>query len=259
MADNEVKNYFSFLDIPDGSGGTERWHAKDAEAQAAIQVIEREIEELDPASVENKANKVASATSGHLAGLNGNGDLTDSGKAPTDFAPASHASDTDIHVTTSNKTAWNAKYDKPSGGIPDTDLTSAVQTSLGKADSAYQKPSGGIPDTDLTSGVQTSLGKADSAYQKPSGGIPKTDLAEVVQTSLGKADTAIQSNPVMTGATASVAGAAGLVPAPAAGDNVKFLRGDGSWSDDLPRASFVGTTLVFSSGGVFSGSTLLLG
>ena len=39
MADNEEKNYFSFLDIPDGNGGTERWHAKDAEAQAAIQQL----------------------------------------------------------------------------------------------------------------------------------------------------------------------------------------------------------------------------
>lgn len=36
MADNEQKNYFEFLDIPDGSGGTERWYANDAEARAAI-------------------------------------------------------------------------------------------------------------------------------------------------------------------------------------------------------------------------------
>ena len=35
MAD-ENKNYFEFLDIPDGSGGTERWYANDAEARAAI-------------------------------------------------------------------------------------------------------------------------------------------------------------------------------------------------------------------------------
>ena len=34
--------------------------------------------------------------------------------------------------------SWTAKYDKPSGGIPKTDLASAVQTSLGKADSALQ-------------------------------------------------------------------------------------------------------------------------
>lgn len=36
------------------------------------------------------------------------------------------------------KTEVNAKYTKPSGGIPKTDLASAVQTSLGKADSALQ-------------------------------------------------------------------------------------------------------------------------
>ena len=33
MAD---KKYFEFLDIPDGSGGSDRWHARDAEAQAGI-------------------------------------------------------------------------------------------------------------------------------------------------------------------------------------------------------------------------------
>ena len=71
-------------------------------------------------------------------------------------------------------------YTKPSGGIPDTDLASGVQTSLGKADSAYQKPSGGIPSSDMASAVQTSLGKADTAYQKPSGGIPAADIASGV-------------------------------------------------------------------------------
>lgn len=44
-------------------------------------------------------------------------------------------------------------YSKPSGGIPSSDMASAVQTSLGKADTAYQKPSGGIPASDLASGV----------------------------------------------------------------------------------------------------------
>ena len=34
---------------------------------------------------------------------------------------------------------------------------------------------------------------------------------------------------VMTGASAGSAGASGLVPQPAAGDNEKFLRGDGTW------------------------------
>lgn len=43
-------------------------------------------------------------------------------------------------VTSTEKTTWNNKgtYSKPSGGIPKTDLASAVQTSLGKADTALQ-------------------------------------------------------------------------------------------------------------------------
>ena len=35
MAD-EQNNYFEFLDIPDGNGGTERWYASDTEARAMI-------------------------------------------------------------------------------------------------------------------------------------------------------------------------------------------------------------------------------
>lgn len=41
-------------------------------------------------------------------------------------------------VTDAEKTTWNGKYTKPSGGIPKTDLAASVQTSLGKADSALQ-------------------------------------------------------------------------------------------------------------------------
>lgn len=37
--------------------------------------------------------------------------------------------------------------------------------------------------------------------------------------------------PVMTGATENADGASGLVPVPSAGDNLKFLRGDGTWAE----------------------------
>ena len=109
-------------------------------------------------------------------------------------------------------------YSKPSGGIPKTDLATAVQTSLGKADTALQTapvtsvnsktgavelsasdvgayvlPVNGIPDSDIASAATWN---AKGTYSKPSGGIPKTDLASAVQTSLGKADTALQSAPV---------------------------------------------------------------
>lgn len=56
-------------------------------------------------------------------------------------------------------TAIAAKYSKPSGGIPKTDLASTVKTSLGKADTAYQKPSTGIPEAALAEDVKTKLNK----------------------------------------------------------------------------------------------------
>ena len=103
-----------------------------------------------------------------------------------------HVDNTDIHVTTENKAAWNAKYNKPSGGIPDTDLTAAIQQALLKAISAYQKPQDGIPATDLTAAAQALLQAAGTAYQKPGTGIPKTDLATAVQNLLDAAGTAYQ-------------------------------------------------------------------
>lgn len=78
------KQYVQYLDIPKAGGGTERKWLKDADARAAIEI-------LDPSSVEAKANKVTSATAGNLAGLDASGDLTDSGKKPSDFAASSHA------------------------------------------------------------------------------------------------------------------------------------------------------------------------
>lgn len=49
---------------------------------------------------------------------------------------------TNKFVSTSDKASWNAKYDKPNGGIPKTDLDSNVQSSLNKADTAIQDISG---------------------------------------------------------------------------------------------------------------------
>lgn len=105
---------------------------------------------------------------------------------------AQHVANAIIHVTEANKTAWNAKYDKPSGGIPKTDLATAVQQAVELALTAYQKPGSGIPKSDLTSALQTAIDKALSAYQKPDGGIPKTDLAAAVQSALEAAVTAYQ-------------------------------------------------------------------
>ena len=76
------------------------------------------------------------------------------------------------------------KYTKPVDGIPDTDLTAAIQQALTLALTAYQKPGSGIPKTDLTAAVQNLLDAAGTAYQKPASGIPLTDLAASVQAAI---------------------------------------------------------------------------
>ncbi len=89
-------------------------------------------------------------------------------------------------------------YSKPSGGIPKSDLASAVQTSLGKADSALQSESEPAFNASAAKNITSeniSSWNNKGSYSKPSGGIPKTDLAQAVQDSLGKADSALQSVP----------------------------------------------------------------
>lgn len=59
----------------------------------------------------------------------------------------------------------------------------------------------------------------------------------------------------MTGATSSVAGAAGLVPAPAAGDDGKFLTGGGVYTTAIVNASISGSTLTLTK---LDGTTITL-
>ena len=72
--------------------------------------------------------------------------------------------------------------DGDTGKVWSADKSSSL---LSQITNKYEKPTGGIPSSDMTDEVQTSLGKADSAYQKPSGGIPLTDLADNTETISG--------------------------------------------------------------------------
>lgn len=73
------------------------------------------------------------------------------------------------NITQANITSWNNKgtYSKPSGGIPKTDLASAVQTSLGKADTAIQAHQDISGKEDKTNKV-TSLSENSTDTQYPS-------------------------------------------------------------------------------------------
>ena len=218
-----------------------------------------------------------------------------------------HTGNSDIHVTALQKTAWSAKYDKPSGGIPKSDLASAVQSSLDKADTAlqhhqdisaltnhvannnihvtadnkaawnakYNKPTDGIPNTDLASGVQASLNKADTAlqehqdisaltnhvanndihvttanktawnakYDKPTSGIPKSDLASDVQISLVPSSLSSDAGKILTVSSSGDAIWAEATPSGSSGAEVflvTFTSQDGiNFSADKTYAEIV--------------------
>ena len=122
--------------------------------------------------VDAKANKVSDATQGHLAGLDSDGNPTDSGIPASDVATTSDLAGkqntiTDLADIRSGAAAGATAYQKPSGGIPKTDLSSGVQTSLGKADTALQTETDPVflasPAAGITAGdIADWNGKADS-------------------------------------------------------------------------------------------------
>lgn len=100
--------------------------------------------------------------------LNGNKSLNDLGIQPagsyltSETDPVFSAS-ASANITSSDILSWNSKgtYSKPNGGIPSTDLSSDVQTSLGKADTALQS----ISSSDVT----TALGYTPYNSSNPNG------------------------------------------------------------------------------------------
>lgn len=96
---------------------------------------------------------------------------------------------TDAYTFTVDFAAVNAaiaaKYTKPEGGIPLTDLAESVQGSIGQAHTHANK-------AELDKIQSGDKAKWDAKYSKPAGGIGSTDLASDVVASLGKADTALQ-------------------------------------------------------------------
>ena len=105
---------------------------------------------------------------------------------------AAHTGNSDIHVTTSDKTAWNAKYDKPGTGIPSTDMSAEVQASLALADSALQEHQDISGKADkVASATNGNFAGLDANGNLTDSGSKATDFATAAQG--GKADSAIQS------------------------------------------------------------------
>ena len=94
-----------------------------------------------------------------------------------------------------------------------------------------------------------------------------TFIASVSQAATGVITPTKKTVKGMVGATSSAAGAAGLVPAPAAGDNGKVLQGDGTWvaadragaSDSSSKLFLIGATAQDAVAQTYSQDTAYVG
>ena len=101
---------------------------------------------------------------------------------------------------------------------------------------------------------------------KAAGDSTQVSSSNAVGTYTDSAKTAIKNMlgiTAMTGATSSTAGTAGLIPAPSAGDEGKFLKGDGTWgtvgssgSSVTPISFSIATTDWTLSSGVYTASVI---
>ena len=84
--------------------------------------------------------------------------INSANKLPSDLVDDTNS--TNKFTNSVEKSTWNGKYTKPVNGIPKTDLSSEVQASLGKADSAIQDISGkqDITDNNLQTTNKTITG-----------------------------------------------------------------------------------------------------
>ena len=73
---------------------------------------------------------------------------------------------TNKFTNSTEKTTWNSKYDKPSTGIPKTDLAQAVQDSLDLADSAIQDVSGKEDKTNKVTTIDSTSTDTEYASAK---------------------------------------------------------------------------------------------
>lgn len=163
---------------------------------------------LVASDVDGKADKVQNARNGNVAGLDSNGNLTDTGISGMDVSETvgkahTHANKAVLDATTASFTVQ--EQDKLSGIEDGAEVN--VQSDWGVTDTssdAYIKNKPKIPTSlsDLSDDANhrlvtdTNIQNWNGKYTKPNGGIPKTDLDTSVQASLDKADTSVQPSDI---------------------------------------------------------------
>ena len=132
---------------------------------------------------------------------------------------------TQIHAdaTTAANAATSATASQTAAAASEATATAAADDALASQTAAASSAS------NAATSETNAAGSASAAAQS----------ATSAAASASAAQAAIATD--MTGATANADGAHGLVPQPVAGDEVKFLRGDGTWANVvIPPQSYVG-------------------
>ena len=153
-------------------------------------------------------------------------ELTDNNTTYSNFVKSGSGAKSGL-VPAPSTTAGTTKYLREDGtwAVPPDTNTDTKVTAVGN----HYTPSGGST-TSASGGTLTDITNSSSGVQVITG-ITKDAAGHVT----GVTSAALKSTNTnttysnMTGATSSAAGSAGLVPAPAAGKQNSFLRGDGTW------------------------------
>ena len=154
------------------NGTTARaWSAGDVIARYFTAADQTAMQENIKKLNEGKAEKPSSPTAGHFAGLDANGNLTDSGKKPGDFAAASHTHTGKADKVSSATAGHFAGLDS-SGNITDSgkkpgDFAAASHTHTDKADKAKNATAGHFAGLD-SSGNLTDSGKKPGDFANAS-------------------------------------------------------------------------------------------
>lgn len=190
------------------------------------------------ANIDGAVTGPASATAGHIAVFDGaTGKVIKDGTYTIATSVPSNAVFTDTKVTSVDN------HYKPANGTTLIGTAGSPVTAGGKVVTGITADSSGHI-TDIITGTipaaPTLSGLGGVGTINASGTAPLTLSASKSSTTV----TISGSVAEMTAATSNTAGAAGIVPAPNAGEQAAFLRGDGTWA--FPTDT--NTTYVFANG-----------
>lgn len=190
------------------------------------------------ANIDGAVTGPASATAGHIAVFDGaTGKVIKDGTYTIATSVPSNAVFTDTKVTSVDN------HYKPANGTTLIGTAGSPVTAGGKVVTGITADSSGhIIDiiTGTIPAAPTLSGLGGVGTINASGTAPLTLSASKSSTTV----TISGSVAEMTAATSNTAGAAGIVPAPDAGEQAAFLRGDGTWA--FPTDT--NTTYVFANG-----------